>query len=402
VKTTERLGIFTRHIYYERSRIQWPDIHKRGPLRFSGGKESVMKKILLINWRDIRNPEAGGAELYYHEIFRRLVSKGFSVTLLAHHFPGAAPRETIDGITVIRMGGKFLFNYRIIPFLLRNRNQFDLVIEDLNKIPFFTPLYLRAQRLHLAMHFFGTEIFREAPFPIALYVFLMEKIASIVYRKERFVAISESTSADIRRFPGFAGSIVVVEPGIDTSYFHQVRPKSSPAVIAYIGRLMKYKNIQFVIAALPVLQKRISGLTFEIGGTGDYLVQLRRIAQKHGVSQSVIFRGRISEEEKLDLLSRASLFVNPSAKEGWGINNIEANLCGTVSLSADVPGLRDSVIRGETGMLYRPGDTDDFCALAIEALTNHDLRGDMERSALKRARSLDWNIISEKMAVALS
>ena len=147
-----------------------------------------MKKILLINWRDIRNPEAGGAEIYYHEIFRRIAAKGYSVTVLSHRFPGAPLREEVDGTTVIRHGSKFLFNFAIVPFLLRRAREFDLVIEDLNKIPFFTPLFILQQRLHLAMHFFGVEIFREALFPAALYVFLMEKLAGLLYRNERFVA----------------------------------------------------------------------------------------------------------------------------------------------------------------------------------------------------------------------
>ena len=226
-----------------------------------------MKKILLINWRDIKNPEAGGAEIYCHEIFRRLAVKGFAVTVLSHGFRGAPHHEVIDGITVIRRGGKWLFNYEIIPWLLRAQHDYDLVIEDLNKIPFFTPLYLKCKRLHLAMHFFGTEIFRETLFPAALYVFLMEKMIPLFYHRERFVAISESTAREIRRFPVPREHIGIVEPGIDLSFYRPTVPKADPPVIAYMGRLMKYKNVQFVIGAMPALRAEIPGLTLEIGGS---------------------------------------------------------------------------------------------------------------------------------------
>jgi len=361
-----------------------------------------VKKILLINWRDIKNPEAGGAEIYYHEIFKRLATKGYSITVLSHTFAGAPAEETIDGLRVIRMGSKLLFNYQIIRWLLKFQNNFNLIIEDLNKIPFFTPLYITRPRLHLAMHFFGTEIFREAFFPLALYVFLMEKLAAIIYRKERFVAISESTASDLERFPVPRSNISIVEPGINTSYFHTVCPKADPPVIAHVGRLMKYKNVQFVIACLPDLIKHSPGLTFHIGGFGDYRGHLEKLASSLGVADRVTFLGRISEDEKRILLSKATFFVNPSAKEGWGINNIEANLCGTVSLSNNVHGLRDSVIDNVTGLLYKPDNKADFIAKAIVLLTDGNKRTAMEAAALKRARGLDWDEIAKAMERAIS
>jgi glycosyltransferase involved in cell wall biosynthesis len=356
-----------------------------------------VKRLLLINWRDIKNPEAGGAEIYYHEIFKRIAAKGISVTVLSHRFGNAPLEEVVDGTIVLRKGGKFLFNFQIIPWLLRNYRNYDLIIEDLNKIPFFTPLYIKHPRLHLAMHFFDTEIFRETLFPLALYVYLMEKSAAKVYRKERFVAISESTAQDIERFPVPRSRIGVVEPGIDTIYYTPVCEKSVPPTIAYIGRLMKYKNVQFLIQALPRLREKVPGIALEVGGNGDYRPELERIAVKCNVPEAVTFFGQISDDEKRELLSRATLFGNPSAKEGWGINNIEANLCGTISLSSNVAGLRDSVRDGVTGLLYKPENLDDFCEKAIMLLTDHKKRQSMEKAARRKALLYDWDTMADKM-----
>jgi glycosyltransferase involved in cell wall biosynthesis len=357
----------------------------------------MVKKILIINWRDIKNPEAGGAEMYYHEIFRRMVPNGFEITVLAHSFKGAPESEIIDGIKVIRKGNRFLFNFSAIGYLIGNYRKFDLIIEDINKIPFFTPLFVHHLRLHMVMHFFRGSIFREANFIFALYVYLMESMISLFYRKERFVAISESTRSDIMKFGIPKDRITIVEPGIDTSYFYPSQPKSRPPVLVYVGRLMKYKNVQFIIRALPELRKRVEGVTLEIGGWGDYIDDLRRIAENKGVADAVVFSGRITEEYKRDLLSKASLFVNPSAKEGWGINNIEANLCGTISLSSNVAGLRDSVQDGVTGLLYEPENIEDFCEKAASVLLDSKKRESLERNAIERARELSWEKISQKM-----
>jgi len=253
----------------------------------------------------------------------------------------------------------------------------------------------------MVMHFFKGSIYRETNAFFATYVFLMERMVSLLYKKEQFVAISESTFKDISDFGINADKIEIVEPGIDTSYFYPTVTKSNPPLLSYIGRLMKYKNVKFVINALPELRKRVPGVIFEAAGSGDYLDELKKIARKAGVEEYVSFPGRISEEQKRDLLSRSTLFVNPSSKEGWGINNIEANLCGTISISNNVEGLRDSVQDGITGLLYEPDDINDFCEKAASVLLNEKKRNELEKNALQRAKSLDWDQIAKKMAAIL-
>ncbi|MBN1601845.1 MAG: glycosyltransferase family 4 protein [Chitinispirillaceae bacterium] len=360
-----------------------------------------MKKILLINWRDIKNPEAGGAEMYYHEIFRRLEGRGYQTTVLSHMFSGAPKEEIIDGMRTVRIGSKFLFNFSAIAYVNKHQNEYDCIIEDINKVPFLTPLYTKKKRLHMVMHFFKGSIFSETMFPLALYIYCMEHCVPLFYKNDRFIAISGSTSDEIIDFGIDRKRISIVEPGIDTTYFKQTVPKGNPPVISYVGRLMKYKNIQFIISALPKLREMVPGVVFEVGGWGDYRSELEQLAQRLGVGDAVKFLGRISEEEKRDMLSRSTLFVNPSLKEGWGINNIEANLCRTISLSNNVPGLKDSVIDNVTGLLYENSNIDDFCKKAYSALTDKNLLRRLEEKAYERALSLDWDSIAKRMEEVL-
>ena len=359
------------------------------------------KKILLINWRDIKNPEAGGAELYFHEIFKRLNQRDYDVTVLAHRVNNLPHEEIIDGMRTVRIGNKFLFNYSAFLYAHKHQKEYDLIVEDLNKIPFFTPLCTKTKRLHMVMHFFRKSIFRETAFPFALYVYLMERAVALFYKGENFLAISESTKDEIDDMKIRYGKISIVEPGIDTEYFHPTMPKANPPVISYIGRLMKYKNAQFAIRALPRLKELVPGISLEIAGSGDYRGELEKLASELGVSESVRFLGRISESEKRDLLSRSSLFINPSFKEGWGINNIEANLCGTISISNNVAGLKDSVIDGVTGILYENDDPEGFCEKAAEILHNGERLRTLEENARKRALGMSWDAMAEKMQAAV-
>src|SRR6266849_9244802 len=134
-------------------------------------------KILILNWQDIENPLAGGAEVHLHEVFSRIARMGHDVTLFCSSFKGSAPQESIDGINVIREGGRYLFNFRVpYRYLARFQSErFDVVIDDMNKIPFFTPLYVHEPLYVITHHLFNRSIFLEVSWPLAMYVYLAEK-----------------------------------------------------------------------------------------------------------------------------------------------------------------------------------------------------------------------------------
>jgi hypothetical protein len=97
--------------------------------------------VLVVNWQDRENPQAGGAEAHLHEVFGRLARSGHRVTLLCSGFEGAPSRATLDGIEVHRVGGRHSFAALARRYFARHlaRHPFDVVVEDLNKIPLFTP-----------------------------------------------------------------------------------------------------------------------------------------------------------------------------------------------------------------------------------------------------------------------
>src|SRR5688500_10528747 len=127
-------------------------------------------RVLVINWLDRLNPTAGGAEVHLHEVFGRLAARGHEITLVTSGWPGAASRETVDGIDVHRAGSRNSFaiaGVRLTRSLLA-AGHFDVLVEDLNKIPLLTPAWVKIPRLMIAHHLFGRSAFSAAPLPIAL------------------------------------------------------------------------------------------------------------------------------------------------------------------------------------------------------------------------------------------
>ena len=160
---------------------------------------SCSYNILVINWQDITHPLGGGAEVHFHEIFKRVIAAGHRVTLLSCHYDEAPKEEIIDGIRIIRRGKRDFFNY-VVPKAyreLRAQENFDIVIDDVNKIPFFTPLFVKEPLLALAHHFFGKSIFLEVSFHYAAYVYLSEMLIKHIYRRTPFAVVSESTRKEL-------------------------------------------------------------------------------------------------------------------------------------------------------------------------------------------------------------
>jgi len=357
-------------------------------------------KILVLNWQDRTNPFAGGAETHLHEIFSRLAVRGHSVTLYCSHFPNAPREEMLDGLRVIREGHRNTFN-AFVPWRYLRRFQheeYDVVVDDVNKIPFYTPLFVRKPLLALAHHLFGKSIFAEAGVLAGLYVYGSEWLLNHLYKHTPLTVVSESTAQEFVERGFDRRSISVIHNGINPSAFPFAQStKPERPTIGYLGRLKRYKSVHHLIQAFATVREHLPDAELRIMGKGDAEAELRQTAAQLGVQDSVKFLGYIAEHEKAHHLGQLHCMVNPSMKEGWGIINIEANACGTPVISANSPGLRDSVSHNESGLLYEYGNIKALSAALLEVLQNHALQERLRVGAIHFARRFDWDNAAEQM-----
>jgi glycosyltransferase involved in cell wall biosynthesis len=357
-------------------------------------------KILVINWQDIKNPLGGGAETHLHEIFKRVVARGHDVTLYCCEVSGEPREEVLDGIRIIRGGNRNLFNFYVpLRYFTRfKKERYDIVIDDVNKIPFYTPLYVREPLLGISHHFFGKSIFLEAGRIAGSYVYGAEKLVNSVYKKTPFAVVSQSTLEEFLE-RGFPRENFTIIPNCITpqDFPMRVGPKNDAPTVTYFGRLKKYKSADHLLKAFAIVLKKLPNARLQILGTGDFRPELERLAAELGIENEVKFFGFVSDEQKIELLSAAHCMVNPSMKEGWGITNIETNACGTPVISANVPGLRDSMSEGKNGLLYEYGDIDGLSSAIVKVLKDNGLREKLSYGAVAWARTFDWDDSATKM-----
>ena len=357
-------------------------------------------KILILNWQDIKNPYGGGAEVYLHQIFQRLAAQGHEITLLCSKFHGAPAEEEIDGLRIVRIGNRSLFNYVVpIEYAKRFRQEhYDIVIDDINKIPFYTPLYIREPLLGMVMHLFGNAIFKEASVPAAAYVYGAERLALSVYRKTPLVAISESTQQELLSHGCQKENIFLVPCAVNHAVYRQIPgiTRTDP-LIGYVGRIKKYKSVDHLLHAFAIILKELPQVKLTIIGEGDSKPEFQKIAHELHIDHATTFTGFLPLEEKVRLLNQMQIVVNTSAKEGWGLTVTEANACGAPAVASNVPGLRDAVIDDETGLLYEYGNIEQLAEKILLLLRDERLRMRLAASALSYAQSLTWDASAKIM-----
>lgn len=350
-------------------------------------------KILVVNYRDRNHPAAGGAEIHLHQIFSRTVKKGHQVVLFTTTFQGALPYEIVDGIEIIRVGSDLLFqiNYAKALKKLDEKYQFDVIYEDLNKLPLFTPQLSKKPHIIQIHHLWKKSIFSEAFFPIALGVWLFEKMIPLFYKKSHFLVVSPSTQQELEELGISSSQIKLVYNGANGLPAGVSLPSQKENYFLWLSRLHRYKGIYTALEAFQLFSKKYPEVKLRIAGGGPLLKKMPQIIKQYGLSEKVILDGFVSGEKKRTLLAQALGLLQTSYKEGWGLTVIEAAECKTATIASAVPGLVDSVIDQKTGILFPMKDAAS-CALAMELFyTQPERRELLEQEAQKHAAEFTWD-----------
>jgi glycosyltransferase involved in cell wall biosynthesis len=168
-------------------------------------------------------------------------------------------------------------------------------------------------------------------------------------------------------------------------------------VISYLGALSKDKGVEDAIRVFASLHKAYPKWKFWIIGHGEkeYLAKLKMLSVDLGIHKCLKYWGYVDQKMKFELLSKTTILVNPSIREGWGLVVIEGASVGTPCVGYNVTGLKDSIRNGVTGVL---------CELSPEAMSQAVIKlyedkrkyQKMITSAEKWSKNFSWTKSSNK------
>lgn len=368
-------------------------------------------RILIYNWKDIKNHLVGGAEIITFEYARRLVKDGHQVQWFSRTQPGLTPHEIIDGVEIIRQGNSLTVYLRGWWFYRQLKTKPDLVIDMLNTIAWQTPLYAKRQsKVVQYINQLAKEVWHyELPWYFAIIGRLLEPLQLISYHRTAVVTYAASTKQDLIKWGYQAAKIKLFELGLD-HHRYQPGPKSSDPLIIQVSRLVRMKRPDLTIRAFAAIANEFPKAKLIIVGQGPFrqaliklIKELKLTNQVEMPEKDLYYFSHSPRDQKVALMQAAWFQVHPSVKEGWGMVITEAAACGTPTIGTAVTGQVDAIKDRVSGWLVSANPSIDELAAAMrQLLTDSKLRQQLSRGAIELAANYDWEKSYRSFVTALS
>ncbi|OGE32041.1 hypothetical protein A2631_02900 [Candidatus Daviesbacteria bacterium RIFCSPHIGHO2_01_FULL_44_29] len=349
-------------------------------------------RILILNWRDFKDPRAGGAEVLTQEVAKRLVSLGHQVEQHNASYPGALRQETIDGVNFTRHGNYLTtYIYSFLYAFLHHR-KFDVIVEEVHGVPYFSVFFVPSKIVVLACEVAKNHWSLTYPFPIDKIGRLLEKLYFNLYKKTPFLTISPSSRNELVKEGIKKQMITVIPMGLNATFPAVLPAKEKTPTIVFLGRLVPIKGIEDAIRAAYLISKKLPNMKLWIIGAGElsYQKKLEELVKSLGIEKLVVFWGFVSEAQKFDLLAKAHVLLVPSKNEGWGLIVPEAGIVGTPAVVYDVNGLRDIVQSQKTGIIASSNDPEGLADGALRLLGEKDKYKIIRQHLLDFAKGFTW------------
>lgn len=354
-----------------------------------------MKRILWLTWKDLSHPEAGGAELVNEEIAKRLIKNGYEVIFLVSGYKGSKKEEVVDGYKVVRLGNRWLVYYEAFKFYRTHLRAWpDLVIDEINTIPFFAKFYSGIKNI-IFIHQLCREIwFYQMPFPLNLIGYLAEPIYLRLLNDRKVITVSQSTKHNLMNY-GFKGNnIQIIHEGITLKPIKSLRLKKfkNPTLLC-LGAIRPMKRTHHAIKAFEAARKHIPNLKLMLAGKaiGSYGRKILSLLEKSDFRGNIKYLGSINEKKKIKLLQQCHLILVTSVKEGWGLVVTEANSQGTPAAVYNIDGLRDSVQHGITGVISQENNPKALGGEIVDLLKSEEKYLQIRKRAWQWSREFNFN-----------
>lgn len=357
--------------------------------------------LLFLSWRDIKAPKMGGAEIYTHEMIKRIDKEKYKIIHFSPEFDKCKKEEVIDGITYLRDGTILSVISKAKKYYKKNEEKIDYVVNQCNTHQFFTPFWVPRNKRIFFIHQLTREIwFYHSKFPVNIIGYLLEPLMLGLNRNDLTITVSESTKLGLIKNGFKKEKITVIPEGLSFSPLDnsKMEKKEKNPTFIYVGRFAKYKGIEDTINAFSKVKEKYGNAKLWIVGKVDeeyFNKKLSPLCNKLNLTTSpdgdIQIKGFVSEEEKFNLMGRAHLLVFPSRREGWGLTISESAAVGTPSLVYDAPGTRDAVLNGKAGFMVSKGNIEDLTKEMMKAIDNKDYYNEIKTKSYDFSKTLHWD-----------
>ena len=355
------------------------------------GRPRPGRGVLFLNWRDTTHPEGGGSEVYVERVAAGLAAQGRPVTLFCAAHPGAPASERVGDVRVVRRGGRLtVYLHAWWAHLTGRLGGHEVVVDVQNGMPFFTALWCRRPVVVL-VHHVHREQWRVVLPPLQARVgwWVESRLAPRLYRRARYVAVSEATRRELVGLGVEPAAVAVVHNGMTLPDPGAAVPRTPYPSVCVLGRLVPHKRVELALEAAARIRPHLPGLKVRVVGQGYWEPRLREAVDRLGLRDAVELVGWVDERTKQRVLASSWALAMPSVKEGWGLAVLEAAASGTPTVAfRSAGGVCESVLHGTTGLLA--DDLEEFTRHLAWMLLNRHLRERLGEAARVHAARFTW------------
>lgn len=375
--------------------------------------------ILALSWRDIKAPKAGGAEVHTHEMLSRADKNKYRIIHFSPLAGNLPEKEVIDGVTYMRGGNVITVIFKAMHYYKKNRKDIDFVIDQCNTHRFFTPFWVAKEKRIFYIHQLTKEIWDySAQFPLSKIGKLTEEWMLRLNRKDAVITVSESTKEELIERGYQAEKIRIIHNGVSFKPWTEEMwcKKETVPTFIYAGRYSPYKGIDVAIQAFAKLKKEYPRAKLWILGKKDKEYVEKNIlpicdendlkwvdVQKDEAGNEIeptqgdiVSWGYVSEEKKLELLSRAWTLLFPSIREGWGIPVTEAGCVGTPCIAFDSSGIREAIDYGRAGYLCKENSADGLWKEMCLVISDKMVYSEKRQKAYQYSSQFQWDEVGKE------
>ncbi len=352
--------------------------------------ESGIRRVSMLAWRDLDDPEAGGSEVHASTVASVWGQAGIEVTMRTSFAAGHPQISWRDGYRVIRKAGRYMvFPRAAFSEMMGWHGSRDGLVEIWNGMPFFSPVWGKGPRI-VWLHHVHAEMWQMTlpPRLATMGSTLESRIAPHFYRRTPIVTLSESSKRELVDELGFKSQrVTVVPPGVDPRFAPGSEKSATPLVVA-AGRLVPVKRFEELIEVLIRVKANHPGLEAVIVGEGYRRDDLEAQLRETGADRWIRLAGHVSDEELLDLYRSAWVVASAAAREGWGMTITEAGASGTPAVATRIAGHTDAIVHEHSGLLV--DRREDFVLALDRVLRDTALRERLSRGAIEHASRFTW------------
>jgi glycosyltransferase involved in cell wall biosynthesis len=356
-------------------------------------------RIIWFTWKDIFHPCAGGAEVVTHEITKRLAKNGHDVVIITSQYDGCKHGDVIDGVNIVRVGGRFIVYWKAYRYYKKHFKQkdVDIVIDEINTLPFFTSFYInKRERNYIFIHQLCREIWLyQMRFPLNIVGYCIEPMYLWLLRYNNTITVSQSTKRDLKKYGFRSKNISIISEGININGIINLEQniKYDKPTLLSLGSIRRMKQVHHQLRAFEIAKKHIPKLQFKIaGGLEDKYGQyfLNKIKESP-FREDIEYFGKVTDAQKKELMQKSHILVVTSLKEGWCLVVTEANSQGTPAVVYDVDGLRDSVRHNKTGIVCDDNTPENLASNVVLLLRNKHKYDRLRNSAWQWSKQITFD-----------